>query len=43
VVLEGEMTVAFVELSRANAEHVLAILKLHINDVRDLDREMCSA
>ena len=39
LVYEDEKTLAFVDLRQANPGHVLVIPKVHINDVRDLDKE----
>ena len=43
IVFEDERTLAFVDLRQANPGHVLVIPKVHINDVRELDKETGSA
>src|SRR5690606_31072193 len=43
IVFEDERTLAFVDLRQANPGHVLVIPRVHINDVRDLDKETGSA
>ena len=43
LVLEDERTLAFIDLRQANPGHVLVIPKVHLNDVRDLDRETGAA